>query len=633
MTMATMNKLNSSRCRESFPLDRTNSSKVVVGGLASTMFATTLLVGLVLTSASVSAENTDVVDEINLTVPVSCTMSGIGMNSHNAEINNGLYNSAIGETTLKAFCNDANGFVIYAIGYTDNEDGKNVLTNSTLGSTHDIVTGTATSGDTSNWAMKLSTTTTPTPTYPIVIAGSTDDTEKESGDLDYSIFQQVPDDYTLVAKRMAGTDIGASAEGSTLKTTYQAYISKTQPAGTYAGQVKYTLVHPHTASAPYTPHEVACAPNTICYSANTNDALGSMGAQTISEADKKDWSSCTGGTDYSTYCRNSFGGLKDIESLPTYDYYMKTLYAPNYSRRGYGFAGWNDKYDYSGNNYGPNETININDEIAHEGLTLYAVWVEPQGYFQNWRGCSSLARNQVISLTDNRDGQTYAVAKLADDNCWMTENLRLDNSAILSPLNTNNPALPLINGYDDENPIVSNHLSATSSNWCSSGVNCVNQTMLNTDNTTLYQDNSTSNQSGNIYNYGNYYNWYSATAGNGTYSISSGDVLGDICPIGWKLPSTGESTADYNVLGATIGVSDQVLSLGFRAYPLNYVYSTYTNSYEVTNVRGTSGNYASSSVNNRVVYGLFINRGSVNLSWSDGKTGDWSVRCLLKPRI
>ena len=218
------------------------------------MFGVTMVLGIVLASSRVSAEdNTSVVDEINITVPVSCTMSGTGMDSHNAEINNGQYNSAIGETTLKAFCNDNEGFAIYAIGYTDNEDGKNVLTSSTLGSTYDIVTGTATSGNTSNWAMKLSTVTSPTPTYPIIIAGTSDDTLKAQGDPDYSTFQEVPDNYTKVAYRTSNTDIGTSAEGSTLTTTYQAYISPTQSAGTYTGQVKYTLVHPHDTAAPQIP--------------------------------------------------------------------------------------------------------------------------------------------------------------------------------------------------------------------------------------------------------------------------------------------------------------------------------------------------------------------------------------------
>ena len=107
----------------------------------------TLLSGVILNCSTTSAANDSIVDEINNTVPVSCTLSGTGMNTHNAEINNGQYNSAIGETTMKAFCNDNNGFAIYAIGFTDNEDGKNVLTNSTLGSTYDIETGTAITGN------------------------------------------------------------------------------------------------------------------------------------------------------------------------------------------------------------------------------------------------------------------------------------------------------------------------------------------------------------------------------------------------------------------------------------------------------------------------------------------------------
>ena len=201
------------------------------------LFLITMFSGIVLSSSIVSADNDSVVDQINITVPVSCTLSGTGMNSHNATIGNGQYNSAIGESIIKAYCNDNNGFSIYAIGFTDNEYGKNVLTNADLGGSFDIETGTLTSGANSQWAMKLSTATSPTPIYPIVIAGTTEDTEKEQGDLDYTAFQEVPDDYERVAYRTAGTDIGTGAEGATLKTTYQAYISSVQSAGTYTGAI------------------------------------------------------------------------------------------------------------------------------------------------------------------------------------------------------------------------------------------------------------------------------------------------------------------------------------------------------------------------------------------------------------
>ena len=213
----------------------------------------TVLSGFLFSSSFISAD--EVTDEVVIEVPISCTLSGTGMNSHDAEINNGQYNSAIGETTIKASCNDNEGFAVYAIGYTDNEDGKNVLTNASLGSTFDIVTGTGASGANSQWAMKLSTITSPTPAYPITIQNSFDS------------FHTVPTDYALVAKRTSATDIGLSAEGSAFKTTYQVYISQTQPSGLYSGQVKYTLVHPNDTDAPK-------KPTTIVFDANGSTFTG-----------------------------------------------------------------------------------------------------------------------------------------------------------------------------------------------------------------------------------------------------------------------------------------------------------------------------------------------------------------------
>ena len=60
---------------------------------------------------------------INILVPVSCSLTGTGMFSHNADMDNGTYQSEIGTTTLKVFCNDSNGFSIYAAGYTGDEVG------------------------------------------------------------------------------------------------------------------------------------------------------------------------------------------------------------------------------------------------------------------------------------------------------------------------------------------------------------------------------------------------------------------------------------------------------------------------------------------------------------------------------
>ena len=227
------------------------------------LVSTSLITGMILAGSYVSANDTSVVDHINITVPVSCTMSGTGMQSHNAEIANGTYTPDIGSTTLHAFCNDNEGFAIYAAGYTGNEVGgtnSNKLVGTTASSNATIESGIATTAgnpDISNWAMKLTATqdsgdTTDTNTFTIDSAPNVNlPSEAESGatQAPFSQYHVVPNEYTKVAHKNSGTDMTATTGGVKLTTTYAAYISKTQPADTYSGQVIYTLVHPSSAVA------------------------------------------------------------------------------------------------------------------------------------------------------------------------------------------------------------------------------------------------------------------------------------------------------------------------------------------------------------------------------------------------
>ena len=597
---------------------KTSYNTIAVSSLG--LLGLTMLSGIILSSNTVLAEDdTSVVDEINITVPIACTMSGTGMNSHNAEINNGQYNSAIGETTLKAFCNDNDGFAIYAIGYTDNEEGKNVLTNSTLGSTHDIVTGTATGGTDSNWAMKLSTITSPTPTYPIIIAGTNDDTLKEQGDPDYSTFQEVPDDYTKVAYRTSNTDIGTSAEGSTLTTTYQAYISPTQPAGTYTGQVKYTLIHPNTADAPekeYLP--IDCPAGYICYSPASYYTSGTMNVQDVGTY-SGDTTSVIG---YQSASSNS----------------NVTLIAPNFKRTGYGFAGWNTELDGTGADYGPNQDITTPD-LSENGLALYAKWVPSSGEMQSWTGCSSLATNQVIGLTDSRDQNVYAIAKLADGNCWMVENLRLDGTATITPENTNNP----VSGFA---------LGSSLDSWCTDfNATCMDQPFYNKNNTNTNGKHSnnedliptpsmprSSSDDDNVqwHGYGNYYNWYAATAGNGTYSFNDSyiNVGGDICPYGWSLPIGGYDNLNqqYNFLAQSVTNNVSRREYLLRSFPVNFVYSGYWYSNRVNSRMNSStgGQYQTGNPQYYNAGHYVFNISNANANSGNMKYSGFPVRCISK---
>ena len=220
--------------------------------------------GLVLSSSIVSADNDSAVDVINITVPVSCTLAGTGMTSHNATISNGLYTADIGSTILHAFCNDNNGLAIYAAGFTGDEVGgtnSNKLVGTATQSNFAIVTGLATTTsnpDVSNWAMKLAITqdsgdTTGTNAFTIDSAPNVENpSQAEQGTTAASFTQYhvVPNEYVKVAHKNSGTDMTNNTGGIKLTTTYAAYISKTQPADTYSGQVIYTLVHPSSHAAP-----------------------------------------------------------------------------------------------------------------------------------------------------------------------------------------------------------------------------------------------------------------------------------------------------------------------------------------------------------------------------------------------
>ncbi len=178
-------------------------------------------------SASRSSARVSSSDNLAISVPSSCTLSSSVDETHSASIVNGTYEDNIGRTTLTTFCNDKNGYSVYAIGDSLNSEGNNTLVGSN-GS--NIISGTATSGDTSNWAMKLSLKAGDISTTPPSIIDP------------FTNYSTVPTYWTRVATIPASTT--DMEKGSSFTTTYATYISPTQAAGTYLGQVKYLLTHP-----------------------------------------------------------------------------------------------------------------------------------------------------------------------------------------------------------------------------------------------------------------------------------------------------------------------------------------------------------------------------------------------------
>ena len=590
----------------------------------------TIITGMVLTSSLSHAETTSA--NASVTVAEACTMTATVNSAHSAIINPGQYLQPIGETVLKVICNDAGGYAIYAVGNANNEYGNNKLlanVGGSLNSTYDIVTGTATSGSTSNWAMKVSAVSG---TYAPTIQNS------------FGSYHDVPTTYTKVAQLNSMTD---ATTGSSVSTTYAAYVKSDQPAGSYNGKVKYTMVHP-TTETPLSPQTTQAGK--ICYYPNGSNVEGTMGCQTIPAS----------------------GGTAETVT-PT----SATLLASNFSRAGYGFAGWSKTFDYSDDTgfLGPQEYIEFPAGTYtgnNNGLSLYARWIKSAGSLQGWTGCSSLQSGAVTALTDQRDNETYAVAKLADGNCWMIENMRLENTA------TDNTDGSLAQGYnasfaglaDPEAPSLLDDATTANSLYSIDGstnktisgsnqsyrfprYNNINTPTAATDRPSNPTSNSAANSTTNasMYSYGNYYTWAASIADTTAYNTNNQSVTNtSICPSGWHLPQGGRKAnvdvSDFWKLSrATIG-SDPAnfandyfyyegtpegvdASNALRAYPNNFVYSGYVNSGSVIK-RGSYGYFGSSTANSSsYAYRLYFSNSSAYPGTVYGnKYNGRTIRCL-----
>ena len=213
------------------------------------LLSITTIAGVILTNTKVSADNPAHANA-SVNVSAACTLSGgnnqFSSNVANSETVETSDTARFGNTVpIKATCNDNNGLSIYAIGYSGNTTGGTDLISST--GSNNITTGTSSSaGSNSYWAMKLAPVTGVT--HVPIIVGSTEDTEKTSETINWSTYNNVPSSYSKVAYYNSNTDIGSSAVGASITPIYQIHISSTQPAGTYAGKVKYTLIHPNSST-------------------------------------------------------------------------------------------------------------------------------------------------------------------------------------------------------------------------------------------------------------------------------------------------------------------------------------------------------------------------------------------------
>ena len=275
-------------------------------------------------------------------------------------------------------------------------------------------------------------------------------------------------------------------------------------------------------------------------------------------------------------------------SNPTsYTIESNTFTLNNPTRGGYTFTGWSG----TGLSGSANKTVTVS-----KGST------GNRSYTANWQAsdististmqamtstiCSNMSSGASKNLTDTRDNNVYTIKKLADGKCWMTQNLRLVNKTITSA---------------DSNTTSNFTIPASSI----SGFNAYNT------NNAYYRDNT----------HGSYYTFYTATAGWGTNSVTSGFTPKDICPKGWRLPTGGEG-GEFEALYNKYNSEDLLIGTP------GFVDTGYIDNGSIE--RDSRGYYwASSVVSNNLAHDLDI-RSNPNAVGYDDKRFGFAVRCVAK---
>ncbi len=314
------------------------------------------------------------------------------------------------------------------------------------------------------------------------------------------------------------------------------------------------------------------------------------------------------------------------------------LQAYNYKRSGYAFLGWSTKQNPTiGTDtiYGPMETISFS-ALSVSGLKLYAVWLPKSTEYtmQTFSAsiCSSkltqitynstsatftATANSFIALEDTRDGDVYAVARLSDGNCWMLENLRLDDSVSADAIASGSQGVggdftKLASSEDTNfaNSTTANSLYSTENGLTMPRFNKNNTNIggTNASGTTLTPSYNSNNNTAQWYGYGNYYTWAAAKANTTAMddATASDSVATSLCPTNWRLP-IGNSTATYSfgALSTSMGglssemsssstPTGAVMSARLRQFPNNFVYSGFWYSSSAS-ARGSFGYYWSST--------------------------------------
>lgn len=258
-----------------------------------------------------------------------------------------------------------------------------------------------------------------------------------------------------------------------------------------------------------------------------------------------------------------------------------------------------------------NTAITADIDGSYHGDTNYV----PQRTLYDYRGADGTGNKDNKVAPDSANARSYTIRKLADGNCWMTENLKLPLSA----------GVTVEAAYNN----VSSPYSYTPSPACSGDGECA----LNAN------TNLPSSTNGEYY-----YNWYASSAETGKSTDINTDTLASICPVGWRLPanytidpdkSYGSLTDAYGfTVGGVNNSQDHVAAM--ESFPLSLSRLGWYTASGWLNYNGQIGFYQSSSTSpNGYAYSLYYSKTSgsnvTNNTMPQYTTGNYrgiTVRCV-----
>ncbi len=234
-------------------------------------------------------------------------------------------------------------------------------------------------------------------------------------------------------------------------------------------------------------------------------------------------------------CNSGTGCPTNLNTTSYNEAYAYTIPTTEPTRSGYKFLGYstmdNSIVDA---NYAPGKTVTLSS--AAPDRWLYAVWgLTINGITNMQQMTTEVCRNSTVgdyvTLKDTRDNSDYAVAKLADGNCWMAQNLRIMNKTITP----------------NDSDVASNFTIPSSSTAFNS----------NTVAYAYYNNNQM---------YGALYNWCAATAGTCNSITDLANANYSICPKGWRLPGNEFYTNLINNYGHSSWTTVDVGGINYNGY-------------------------------------------------------------------